>query len=309
MEERQLQKYDMPVVDSLHSEKYAFVHFMDSSNGFTLVQFGYHATPPGYGYGPIIRDHFLLHFVRQGSGIVQANDVEYKVGAGSIFAIYPHQITYYESSREDPWEYYWIGFGGRLAPEIMSRIGFEKDRTIAVRIRQPEAVFQCLESARALIAQQPMVDENLLAILARCLDALHIVSHVRQDAISPENREVPGHLGRESTRTLLSIINSSLSQRISVQELADKLNMNRTYMSELFRRDVGKSIREYISDARMGKALILLQDPDRPISAIAYQCGYEDALYFSRAFRKRYGLSPSQWRERGGDLSAPPEKE
>lgn len=296
----------MPVVDSVHSERCAFVHFMDSSNSFMLVQFGYQATPPGYGYGPIIRDHFLLHFIKEGCGVVQANDVEYKVGKGSIFAIYPHQITYYESSQEEPWEYYWIGFSGKLAPEIMNRIGFENDRAIAVRIHQPEQVFRCLESARALIAQQAMIDENLLAIIARCLDTLHIVSHVRQDAISPEKRDVPGHLGRESTRTLLSIINSSLSQHISVQELADKLNMNRTYMSDLFRRDVGKSIREYIADARMGKAVILLQEPDRSISSIAYKCGYEDPLYFSRAFRKRYGMSPSEWRIKGGYLAARP---
>ena len=292
-------RYDTQIIDSKQEDTECYVHLSreNPESPFALVQFGYHQTVGGYGYGPTIRDHFLLHFVKGGTGIVQAHNMEYQVDAGTIFAIYPHQITYYESSKENPWEYYWIGFNGKWAQELMSRIGFKSEQTIAVKIREPEKVFEKLEEIHRLVRQEGDIDNNLIAMVGQIMVLLHGVSAMPQDSTQVERREMPGGLGREYTRILLSIIATAYSEHISVQELANRLNLNRTYMSELFKQDTGKSIRDYLKDYRMGRAELLLMEPGRSINSVALSCGYEDALYFSRAFRKKHGVSPREWRK------------
>ena len=297
-------RYDTQILHSMHNENECFVHFsrVSAESPLSLVQFGFHKTPAGYGYGPTIRDHYLLHFVKGGTGIVQAHNTEYRINSGNIFAIYPHQITYYESSRSSPWEYYWIGFDGKWAKELMSRIGFENDQQIAVKIIQPESVFNQLEEIHALVKNLDDIDRNLIALTGQTMTLLHSVSVMPQDSTQVERREAPGILGHEYTRILLSIIATSYSEHISVQELARRLNLNRTYMSKLFKQDTGSSIRDYLADYRMGRAELMLLESHHTIGNIALSCGYEDALYFSRAFRKKHGVSPREWRQAHGKL-------
>lgn len=293
-------RYPARVFDSTSEENQCYVHLghIDNASPLMPVQFGWHRTAGGYGYGPTIRDHYLLHFVRRGTGIVQAHDTEYCVGAGSVFAIYPHQITYYESSAEDPWEYFWLGFEGAWAPEAMSRMGFENDRSIAVSIAEPKRVFALLEDVMGRLRSDLHLEAQMLGVIGSMHMLLQALSEGPGNAPAVPRRENIGQLGHEYTRVLLSIIETSYSERINVQELANRMNVNRSYLTELFRQDTGMSIKQYLMEYRLQRVLLRLQSPERTIKSIALECGFEDPLYLSRVFRKRFGLSPVDWRRK-----------
>ena len=59
---------------------------------------------------------------------------------------------------------------------------------------------------------------------------------------------------------------------------------------------MGKSPKEYLTEYRIKQACRLLKETDLSISAIAYSVGFENNLYFSKAFKKQKGLSPSEYR-------------
>ena len=89
---------------------------------------------------------------------------------------------------------------------------------------------------------------------------------------------------------------SDLACNVSVQDLADSIGLNRSYLHRLFKSAIGSSVQEYLLDLRIRKACALLKSTELPVSIISLSVGYEDTLYFSRLFKRKKGVSPSQYR-------------
>ena len=66
---------------------------------------------PSYGWGPGVRNHFLLHHVMSGKGVFISRDTRYDLRAGDTFLAYPDTTIHYCADARDPWEYVWVGFG------------------------------------------------------------------------------------------------------------------------------------------------------------------------------------------------------
>jgi len=111
-----------------------------------------------------------------------------------------------------------------------------------------------------------------------------------------------GNLERERPAAKLSATLSYLEKHIDkpvkVAELAKRAGMSERSFFRDFQRTVGVSPAEYLLKARISHASDRLAygEPDRRISEIAQECGFDDSNYFSRAFRKVMGLSPREYR-------------
>ena len=88
---------------------------------------------------------------------------------------------------------------------------------------------------------------------------------------------------------------------IKVSDVADYIGINRTYLNAIFKKKMYMSPQEYLMQVRMSKSQELLLKTDVPIFVIAKEVGYDDQLAFSKMFRKRYGLSPEQYRKKHHD--------
>lgn len=83
----------------------------------------------------------------------------------------------------------------------------------------------------------------------------------------------------------------------NVTTMADQMNIGRTTFFGRFRKLAGMSPNKYILKARMERAHQLLTDTDMTISEVGYEVGIMDSSYFYRLFKKKYGVSPSQYRK------------
>ena len=89
---------------------------------FKIVQFGEESCKSNHSYGPAIRNHWLLHFVRSGKGHFDNKRACYELSGGSMFIIRPGEVTYYEADSDDPWHYEWIGFEMSCpVPDVLDR--------------------------------------------------------------------------------------------------------------------------------------------------------------------------------------------
>lgn len=95
----------------------------------------------------------------------------------------------------------------------------------------------------------------------------------------------------------VAYIESDLTGDLSLRALAAKQNVSASYFSTLFRRETGKTVTEYVTETRMEKAARLLQATHLQVQTVAQHCGMSDVNYFSKVFRRRYGVSPKQFRE------------
>ncbi len=87
------------------------------------------------------------------------------------------------------------------------------------------------------------------------------------------------------------------SDPITLGDLADYVELNPSYFSNLFKTETGINFSEYLLNIRMDKAKDLLRDPKIRIYEIGSLVGYEDAVSFGRAFKKKWGISPKEYRQ------------
>ena len=238
-------------------------------NDVNPVQFGYQSCRSLHSFGPALRTHWLLHYVVSGKGNFKIEDREYTVTAGNIFVIPPFVETYYEADRIEPWEYIWIGF----TKNDKIKVDFED----VMHIPSAHRVFEDMKKCSALSSGRT---EFLCSKIWQLISLIYDHQNETVDYIDKA----------------LNIINSEYMSDISVQNIADRIGLERTYFSYLFKKKIGLSPKQYLLKTRMDQASVFLKDYGYSVSVTALSVGYSDVYTFSKMFKQYFGVSPSKFR-------------
>lgn len=130
-------------------------------------------------------------------------------------------------------------------------------------------------------------------------------SHRQLEAMAPEASQLREDIPYDKTSALMGKVKKYLQHNymaydISLDSVSAILNMNSSYFSTQFKRTFGVNFVDYLTDLRIRAAKELLQDPMRPAAEVASMVGYESANYFARAFKKRTGVTPTEYRRSCG---------
>ncbi|MCL2285164.1 MAG: AraC family transcriptional regulator [Firmicutes bacterium] len=94
----------------------------------------------------------------------------------------------------------------------------------------------------------------------------------------------------------IAYIKENPESRLSLDEIAGKMNYSKFHLSRLFAREVGCTIYKYIKTRRLAIAADKLTSTNKPIAEIALEANYDSQQAFSFAFRQEYGLPPQTYR-------------
>jgi len=243
---------------------------------------------PKHSYGPGIRNHFVIHYVLNGCGRVVIDNCEYTLKKNEGFLIPPDKTVYYEADEQNPWEYTWIGFNGIKADQYLKEAGldymnpifvYDKDEFLSQRFSQIVGVYQ--SKGENMMRLQGLL-YMLLAELAE--------SNNRQIT---KNESIINSYVEEAVK----YIQANYRNHISVNELAERLGLNRSYFSAMFRQYIGMPPQEFLVRFRIDISCNLISRTDLSISDIANAVGYDDPLNFSKMFKKIKGVSPYNYRK------------
>ena len=226
---------------------------------------------PSHRFGPSVRKYTLIHYVIKGRGVFYARGNRYPVEAGQAFLILPEEVTTYEADASDPWHYQWIGFDG----------------TLSAHFAQLPPVFP-LKDDIFRKAFRPVSDPATLEFhLASVLFLLYA-------SLFSAKANTNQHVQRVE-----SYIQASYMRTVRVEDIARQLNLDRRYLSRLFKEKTGQSIQNYLIQTRMDAAIQHLE-AGYNVNDTAMLCGYEDISNFSKMFKKRFGISPAKMKQTSG---------
>lgn len=249
--------------------------------------------PPSYSFGPAVRNCYLLHLCLEGEGVFYSGEERYPIKQGQGFLIHPGKLTFYQADSVNPWSYLWVGIGGHDAEKYL--------RLAGLSARNP--IFSCtqIDTAKSYILDMmkhhALSAANEIYIQGILMQFLALLVEDAGCTVSPQQNTSSVYINQA-----ISYIHKNYQNPLTVQEIADYLSLNRSYLTELFLKTVQLSPQQFLTRYRITKSEELLQSSSLSIQNIAYSCGYSSNFSFSKAFRKVNGLSPSEYRKqkRGG---------
>ena len=245
-------------------------YILESKNSDVTPLFaGREACEPGHSFGPYIRDCYLVHFCIGGRGMLKNKDGIHRIGEGQFFVIRPGEITTYTADVKEPWEYVWIAFRST----------------------------ECFFKAGCSVFDTPNgLDKRLTDILAQDkLSTSGCMSVIHELIWQSEKDGDEGAYG-DRVRSIRRYIKYNYMLPITVSSIASRFGFERSYLFRVFKSRYGIGIKEYIISVRMEKAHEFLK-AGYSVKSSAHMVGYDDELNFSKAFKERYGVSPSKIKE------------
>lgn len=260
---------------------------------FTILFAGESQTKPEHRLGPKVVDYYLFHYVVSGRGVFSSHGEEYLLGPGDSFVIEPEQLISYVSDETDPWHYCWIAFTGSQAEKLVEATGLTPANPIIHIARNRHIPVLCRQIQMALKSKKPNAQLKatgyLSLLLGEYCEALTVPA-ASGVATDEDSDRIVGQA--------IHYLTTQYAEPITIEMMAESLGYNRAYVSRMFKRHTKVTPVTFLLKLRVDKARLLLRERlELTIEQIAASVGFYDPLYFSKQFRRWYGVSPSEYRQ------------
>lgn len=256
--------------------------FVNNTN-FIVKEIGWEKRLPSSSFGPVRRNYYILHFVVSGKGIYKVNNLVYELSKGDVFVVPPGVITYYQADELDPCEYYWVAFSAPENSSILKEIKIITRKTLVIR----PAMFNSIINKIKYLIDLGISTPNLELI---CQGYVYLMF---ANLISNKNDV---KLNEDIALKAKEYMDKNFETPITVEDVKNYVNYDRTYLFRKFKTKYNISPKEYLLNLRMEKASKLLKQ-NIPIQNVVTSCGFSDYQTFFVLFKKRFNLTPSQYKK------------
>lgn len=271
------------------SFKYSVKSRSSETMAMTVTYSGHQKCENTHRWGKGIRDRYILHLVISGKGTYITPEGEFSLSKGDIFLIRPFTEIEYYADNDDPWEYYWVNFIGDDAEYLLKKTDFKPDCPIMRGCS--EEIYSAMKNIIDNPANKRYESIELTGRLYILLSLL----------IKASAAAMPYSKNEEDKKRILKAAKAYMGTNyplpISVDDISAAVGVSRTTLFRIFKSELNISPVEYLINYRITQAKRLLSETDLSVTAVARSVGYEDNLYFSRAFKKKSGVSPSEFKK------------
>ncbi len=244
-----------------------------------------HRYNPSERLGPIVPDRYVINILETGRGVVDVGNRRYNVVAGQAFVLFPDKSVTLKADNMEPWNYIGIVLSGKDVGKFIEHLGL----TAQTPLIDFSTSHKAMDLAYDLFMECEKKYQNHFSITS-CF--VNLLECLEESLIS---RKIPAK-NFYMTRAV-EYIKENYYKNLSVEEIANMLGIERSYLSRLFKTYKNKSTQNYIIDYRIQRAKKMFEEEDLNVSQVCSAVGYTNIYCFSRIFKSRVGMSPKEYRE------------
>jgi AraC family transcriptional regulator, arabinose operon regulatory protein len=224
----------------------------------------------------------------KGRGELRVNDEVYIIKENEGMFLTPHvPHEYYPVTSE--WQVCWVSFNGSVIDDIMLSLQFINSGKIV--LTNAESLYRMLQEL------MDRLEENHTSSTMQCSELLYsVILKLRQDSVYIESKSRLQQITQ--LNPVLRYIEEYYHQPLTLEVLAQQLNVTEQYTCLLFQQSLGIRPFEYVTRVRIQKAKkLLLKNNQISVQDIARQVGYEHPSYFIKRFKEQENVTPTIFRK------------
>ncbi|MEO2202782.1 AraC family transcriptional regulator [Paenibacillus pabuli] len=238
-----------------------------------------------------------LWFIQSGSVKIMIDGLEYTAVPGDAVFFYP-DMPYIASTSEEVCRFIYIHFDFSIGEQQRILSGFQLPGIVPGNLIQEETtlftkVFRRLKEGSGTSGNQLYLKASLLAVIAKIIELHGQGAYVGQFLNGKKPRKTEGSL--EVLQDVFQYVDANLHRSIRMNDLAVIAGISEKYFISYFKKTLGITPGQYISQIKMNRARDYLYEKKYTIQQIASFLGYPDPFTFSKAFKKYYNVPPSKF--------------
>ena len=237
--------------------------------------------------GRVLNEYQFIYISKGHGQFVSSHHKQTTVKAGDLLILFPGEWHNYYPDEDSGWDEYWVGFRGSYIEQLRSKQFFSIDNPI-LHIGISNSLIGLYEDLLRTAENEKSGYQIMLAGILQHITSTIMFKHKNQ----------PFHDSYiiEKLAAARRIMKEQIEEPISPEIIATQLGLGYSWFRRMFKDYTGVSPAQYQLQLRLIRAKELLTRTALNISEIAYQLHFENAGQFATFFKKREGLTPSEYR-------------
>lgn len=252
--------------------------FSDSAH---IINFVYEANPDNKAE-PILNTVCRICYVTDGTAMVNCGRMKAEVKKGDVFFVFPAEV--FSVNGDENFRYMYISFLGTRFNSELEKLNINSGNFHFSDVEDISEVWKGILSLKTDVVD--LICEGVVFYtLAKIADMYSSFNEDTDISVLPD----------KATSVKKYIDDNFKNADISLAKISEVFSYSSQHISKLFKEQYKIGINEYISTMRINFACLLIDKKYTNVTEIAYASGFCDALYFSKVFKRRIGMSPKQY--------------
>lgn len=247
------------------------------------MQCGLFSYKPGYSVYRESFDSFLLMYIQKGNMDILLESKNYHADAGDFILLDCYKPHGY--STKTGCECLWCHYDGNAARGYYAYVTERLSNVFSITDTHP--VLNRMTSILRFFYHRDTIKEPLLSKYLTDIMTEFMIT-------PPTNTRIQS--AHNIVEQAVSYINEHFAENISIEALAEEMNLSQYYFIRKFKKETGYTPHEYLNNTRIASASYLLKLSSLPIKDICYKAGFASETVFYNAFKRRMGITPMQYR-------------
>jgi AraC-like DNA-binding protein len=295
------------VMEKTAGGDWGFLHYLpyskeDEKLGMVCTTAGSVEVPPGTPYPPRKDQHpapfrsvavgrilpeYQIVYISSGKGALRAAGQSWELGPGALFLVLPGLEHSYKPDPATGWHEYWVGFKGSYFKKL-AREGFLSPDRLFFNVGLHDYIITLFNRIFDEVrAQKPLYQ------MKACTAILGLIT----ETLSGSRRQEQSDYSQKIVEKAKYLMESNIYGALNLPNIAEQIGISTSRLNEIFKQYTSMTPYQYYIHIKIHKAEELLGLEDISVKEAAWRMGFEDQYYFSRLFKNKTGIAPSDWKK------------